>query len=278
MLGQAQVWKALLPNLPFTAMLRNLARMTANGTLKPLADETSYVVSRLTNELGIAKSRVHPIAILSALNTYRSGVGLKGSLSWEPIPEIVNALDSAFYKSFGNVVPTQKSTLLALDISGSMTWGEVAGVAGLTPRTASAAMALVTAHVEPRHAFVGFSHELINLDINPRMRLDKVIDYLDNLPFGGTDCALPMLHAAKHDLKVDTFVVYTDSETWYGNVHPWEALKMYRRKTGIPAKLVVVGMEANEFTIAEPSDSGMLDIVGFDTASPQLIADFSMSS
>lgn len=278
MLGQAQVWKALLPNLPFTAMLRNLARMTANGTLKPLADETSYVASRLTNELGIAKSRVHPIAILSALNTYRSGVGLKGSLSWEPIPEIVNALDSAFYKSFGNVVPTQKSTLLALDISGSMTWGEVAGVAGLTPRTASAAMALVTAHVEPRHAFVGFSDELINLDINPRMRLDKVIDYLDSLPFGGTDCALPMLHAAKHDLKVETFVVYTDSETWYGNVHPWEALKMYRRKTGIPAKLVVVGMVANEFTIAEPSDSGMLDIVGFDTASPQLIADFSMSS
>lgn len=278
MLGQAQVWKALLPNLPFTAMLRNLARMTANGTLKPLADETSYVVKRLTNELGIAKSRVHPIAILSALNTYRSGVGLKGSLSWEPIPEIVNALDSAFYKSFGNVVPTQKSTLLALDISGSMTCGEVAGVAGLTPRTASAAMALVTAHVEPRHAFVGFSHELINLDINPRMRLDKVIDYLDNLPFGGTDCALPMLHAAKNDLKVETFVVYTDSETWFGNVHPWEALKMYRRKTGIPAKLVVVGMVANGFTIAEPSDSGMLDIVGFDTASPQLIADFSMSS
>jgi len=256
-------------------MLRNLARMTANGTLKPLAYETSYVVSRLLDEKAIAKSRVHPIAILSALNTYRSGHGLKGSLSWEPVTQIVDALDQAFYISFGNVTPTLKSTLLALDVSGSMTWGEVAGVPGLSPRVASAAMALVTAHVEPRHAFVGFSHELINLNISSRMRLDTVIDYLDSLPFGGTDCALPMLHAVKNNLSVDTFVVYTDNETWYGDVHPWEALKMYRRKTGIPAKLVVVGMVANEFTIAEPSDSGMLDIVGFDTASPQLISDFS---
>ena len=275
MLAHSQVWKALLPNLPFTAMLRNLARMTANGTLKPLAYETSYVVSRLLDEKAIAKSRVHPIAILSALNTYRSGHGLKGSLSWEPVTQIVDALDQAFYISFGNVTPTLKSTLLALDVSGSMTWGEVAGVPGLSPRVASAAMALVTAHVEPRHAFVGFSHELINLNISSRMRLDTVIDYLDSLPFGGTDCALPMLHAVKNNLSVDTFVVYTDNETWYGDVHPWEALKMYRRKTGIPAKLVVVGMVANEFTIAEPSDSGMLDIVGFDTASPQLISDFS---
>ena len=277
MLGQSQVWKALLPNLPFTALLRNLARLTANQTLKPLSDETAFVASRLMNEQAIAQSRVHPIAILSALYTYRRGSGLKGSLSWEPIQEIVNALDSAFYKAFGNVVSTQKPTLLALDISASMNSGEVAGVAGFTPRAASAAMALVTAQVEPRHAFVGFSEELINLDISPRMRLDTVIDYLNNLPFAGTDCALPMLHAIKHGLKVETFVIYTDSETWWGDVHPKEALKMYRSKMGIPAKLVVVGMVANRFTIADPEDAGMLDIVGFDTASPQLMADFSMS-
>ena len=46
--------------------------------------------------------------------------------------------------------------LLALDVSGSMTCGEVAGVPGLTPRDASAAMALVTAATEPRHEIVAF--------------------------------------------------------------------------------------------------------------------------
>ena len=34
---------------------------------------------------------------------------------------------------------------------------------------------------------------------------------------------------------------------------------------------------ANEFTIADPQDAGMLDVVGFDSAAPALIADFAMS-
>lgn len=46
--------------------------------------------------------------------------------------------------------------LLALDVSGSMTWGEVSGAPGLTPRDASAAMALVTAATERSPEIVGF--------------------------------------------------------------------------------------------------------------------------
>jgi hypothetical protein len=69
-------------------------------------------------------------------------------------------------------------------------------------------------------------------------------------------------------------VILTDSETWAGDVHPSRALRDYRRASGIDARLVVVGMVANEFSIADPSDPGMLDVVGFDTATPQLIWDF----
>ncbi|HEV3051923.1 MAG TPA: hypothetical protein VGX50_16565, partial [Longimicrobium sp.] len=63
-------------------------------------------------------------------------------------------------------------------------------------------------------------------------------------------------------------------ETWAGSIHPAQALRKYRERTGIPAKLVVVGMASNGFTIADPNDAGMLDVVGFDAAAPQLIADF----
>ncbi len=69
-------------------------------------------------------------------------------------------------------------------------------------------------------------------------------------------------------------VVLTDSETWAGKIHPVQALREYRAKTGIPAKLVVVGLVSNGFSIADPSDAGMLDVVGFDTAAPAVIADF----
>ncbi len=94
------------------------------------------------------------------------------------------------------------------------------------------------------------------------------------LPHGGTDCALPMLYAMEKGIKADVFMILTDSETWAGGVHPMEALRQYRKKTGINAKLVVVGTTSTGFTIADPKDAGALDVVGFDTAVPALISEF----
>ncbi|MDR1392838.1 MAG: hypothetical protein LBJ62_02550 [Bifidobacteriaceae bacterium] len=112
------------------------------------------------------------------------------------------------------------------------------------------------------------------LAISSRQRLDDVLTTLADLPFGGTDRALPMTWADRRKVPVDTFVVYTDNETWAGRVHPFQALKSYREKTGIGAKLVVVGMTATDFSIADPSDAGMLDVAGFDAAVPTVISDF----
>ena len=75
-------------------------------------------------------------------------------------------------------------------------------------------------------------------------------------------------------VKADAFVIYTDSETWFGQVHPCQALQAYRDKFGIPAKLIVVGMVSNGFTIADPEDAGMMDVVGFDSAAPSVISNF----
>ena len=91
---------------------------------------------------------------------------------------------------------------------------------------------------------------------------------------GGTDCALPMLDALEKNLTVDVFVIYTDSESWAGAIHPVQALRKYRDKTGIPAKLIVCGMVSNGFSIANPDDGGMLDVVGMDASVPQVIGDF----
>jgi 60 kDa SS-A/Ro ribonucleoprotein len=91
---------------------------------------------------------------------------------------------------------------------------------------------------------------------------------------GPTDCALPMLYALDKKLAIEVFVVYTDSETWHGDIHPVQALRRYRERTGIAAKLIVVGMVSLGFSIADPDDAGMLDVVGFDAAVPQLMSHF----
>jgi len=273
-LAEPSVWEALLEAMPMTALIRNLATMTRVGLLAPGSAAVAKVVAQLGDRERLHKARVHPIAILAALITYRSGHGVRGTSTWSPVGEVVDALDAAFYASFDAVVPTGKRTLLALDISSSMTCGTVAGTYGLTPRIASAAMALVTAATEKQHAFVAFTTKLTPLSISPRQRLDDVVSVLDAYPHGGTDCAMPMKWADTNRIDVDTFVVYTDNETWAGDVQPARALNDYRSARGIPAKLVTVGMTSTGFSIADPLDAGMLDVVGFDTSAPSVLADF----
>jgi 60 kDa SS-A/Ro ribonucleoprotein len=291
-LTSPEVWEALLDDMPMTALIRNLATMTRVGVLAPGSDGTAKAVAQLGEAERIRKARVHPIAVLAALRTYASGRGARARGEWNPVREIVDALDAAFYTAFGNVEPAGKRLLLALDVSGSMTGGWVAGVPGLTPRDASAALALVTAATESQYEVVGFfagkggykkrgrqvwsgyTDGLTPLAISPRQRLEDAVKTVSDLPFGGTDCALPMLYAQARGREIDTFVIYTDSETWAGDVHPVQALRDYRHASGIEAQLVVVGMVANGFSIADPNDAGMLDVVGFDTATPQLISDF----
>ncbi len=286
LLRHAVVWEALLERMPLMAMVRNLGVMSKVGLLAPNSEAVQHVVARLGNREALRAARVHPLALLAALKTYAQGHGMRGKRSWQPEPRVVDALDRAFYLAFENVRPTNRRVMLALDVSGSMS-ARVAGMPYLDCREASAAMALVTAAREPFHLFTAFTtgngpsrwgpqmgSGLSRLSISPRQRLDDVVKRISGLPFGGTDCALPMLEATRHRWPVDLFVIYTDSETWAGGVHPAQALRDYRRRMGIAAKLVVVGMASNGFSIADPDDKGMMDVVGFDTATPMMITDF----
>lgn len=290
------VWEALLAEMPMTAMIRNLATMTRVGLLAPMSNAVSTVVARLNSD-AVRKAKVHPLQVLVALKTYESGesgfmqradtrrhMGHHGDVeirTWNPVSQIVDALDGAFYNAFGNVESTGKRYVLALDVSGSMEWSTIAGMPGITPRIGAAAMSMVTARSEPNYHIVAFCSDggymrrgVLPFDITPRERLDDIVIKTSHLPAGGTDCALPMLYALEKKIPVDVFAIYTDSETWAGNIHPMQALQQYRQKMGIPAKLITVGMVANEFSIADPADGGCMDVVGFDTATPNLIADF----
>jgi 60 kDa SS-A/Ro ribonucleoprotein len=286
LLTHAVVWEALLERMPLAAMIRNLGVMSKVGLLVPMSEAVRTVTRRLGDQNTLRGARVHPIALLAALKTYAQGHGMKGRNSWQPVPQVADALDRAFYLAFENAPATGKRIMLALDVSGSMS-ARVNGMEYLDCREASAAMALVTAAREPNYMFTAFTtgnypsrwsprlgSGLSTLAISPRERLDDVVQRISGLDFGGTDCALPMLEALKQRWPVDLFVIYTDSETWAGKVHPSEALRLYRERMGVPARLVVVGMASNGFSIADPADGGMLDVVGFDTATPQVIADF----
>ena len=73
-LNDKEVWAALLPHMPITALIRNLAKMTDIGLLQPFSSAVNTVIDKL-NINAIKRGRVHPIAILNAVTIYSRGYG-----------------------------------------------------------------------------------------------------------------------------------------------------------------------------------------------------------
>jgi 60 kDa SS-A/Ro ribonucleoprotein len=296
-LNSPKVWEALMRKMPMGAMVRNLGKMTNIGLIGPMSDAAKTVCERLRNQELIQKARVHPVSVLLALTTYDKGHGLKGKLTWNPVPQVKEALDDAFYLAFKNVEPTGKRWLLGLDISGSMD-AQCAGTA-LTCAQAAGAMAMVTMRSEQQWYCHGFADTFVDLckggrvtnqyawgrrnrsrevaGLSSKTPLAEVVDTMFAYTMGRTDCALPMKYAMEKKIPVDVFAVYTDNETgsaYHATPHPHQALQQYRDAMGIRAKLVVVAFASNGFSIAVPDDMDMLDVVGLNASVPAVIADF----
>lgn len=290
LLTSMDVWAALLDDMPITAMIRNIGVMSKVRLLTHGSDAARLVLARLADTDRLRKARVHPLAVLAALKVYAQGHGERSKATWTPVPAVVDALDAAFYSSFGNVTPTGKRIRLALDVSSSMDGARIAGLPFLSAREASACMALVTAAVEPNHEFVAYSDKLVPVAISPRQRLDDVVKTLKAIPMGGTFCALPVIDALKAKTPIDAFISYTDSETWDASnrcvSRPWgwtdqapakpmaAYLTDYRHTTGVPARSIVVATSATDLSLADPNDAHSLDVAGFDTAAPRVLSDF----
>lgn len=267
---------ALVKNMGMTALIRKLGALAAHGVTGPLSEGSKLVIAKLTDLDAIRRGRVHPITILQAVKQYQRGAGDRGSLTWNPDQRIVAALDDAFYASFGTIDKTDENYLIGVDISGSMQSAAVNGSPNLYAAEVAAVMAMAVARNQPNHHIVGFNHKLVDLKVSPSMRLDAAIAALQKIrwDYGSTDCAKTYEYAKDNKLSVDKFVIITDNETNTGSQSPTQALAKYRSSVNSGAKSIVIATSVSQFTIADPKDGGMLDIAGFDSAAPQIIANF----
>ena len=273
LMSSPEIWGSLIEGMGLTALLRNLGKISSIGIMSQFRQK---ICAMLTNKEELTKSRVHPIQVLISLKTYMAGKGDLGKLTWTTDSIVLDTLSTTFKMSFGNVERTGKRIMIALDVSGSMDCA-TAGAPSVTCREAATAMAMITLASEGEKDTQIYAFTTTFKDMNGRIRPNSTVQEAiraTNETFGGTDCALPMRHAKDHNIPVDCFIVYTDSETYAPTKHPQVELEEYRKKTGINAKLIVVGMVGNSLTIADPSDKNTLNLAGFDSSLPQLITMF----
>jgi 60 kDa SS-A/Ro ribonucleoprotein len=263
-LDRPAVWAALLQDMPITALIRTLNRMTVVGLFKPYSDALNQVTARLTDVAALRKGRVHPLAVMIAAKTYAAGKGLRGSLTWKPLAQIVRALDAAFEASFINVEPLDKRILIAVDTSGSMSgYSSVAGIEGLSPLEASAAAALCYLRTQPDAHIIGFDTQSHELGAMAGYTLSAVFEKLSQWRGGGTDAAIPLQYALDRKIEIDALLMLTDSMSWAGLQHPAVALQNLRHKTGVAVRWATLQTTATGTQLRDPADKGSMELAGF---------------
>lgn len=301
--GNPEVWDALFETMGFTALLRNLAKMTQCGVIAPGSVREAQMIEKLLDEESLKRNRIHPIALLNAYKVYGSGGNLgQGRRSYEPCPDIVEALQMAFELSFTYGETTNQNLFFGIDVSGSMNT-PISGSQVVSCREASAILALIAAKKNRgQNTFMGFSTGRIKssspiyFDFNEDDTFASVMEKISDLPFQGTDCSLPVMEAFRKRLEVDAFVVITDNdaneksslvlpptnpgqESRVIETGAYGALQAYRQYVNRVTKFVVLSMMSNPYGLtparsAKDKDPGVADFVGFSADTPAVLSDF----
>lgn len=297
-----KVWAALGLQMPMGTTLRYLSNFSRHKLFEDKEWKSKFIL-RLTDHQFVERSKIHPIRVLIAHAAYQVGHPLDSQRSGDTWPvdrDVVNALELVFMQSLRTPPVSRKRIMVGLDISGSMNQSYIVNDRGqqmpLTAREVAAAMTLSIMSTEPNAILGVFSgafqgawrgewgaQRMYNDNFKPAFSTiqyqsgTRLIDFMRQINtnnFGVTDCAIPMRYAMEKRIPVDVFTIWTDNESYAGNVHPTVALQQYRQTMGIDAKLVVCACTATQYSVADPKDPRQLDVVGFDANVANVINDF----
>lgn len=265
-LNEPEVLKALLPDMPIQALIRNLNRFDKAGLITGNTKTTQEIISKLKE--GLPNSGIHPINLVNQMLTYSKGRGDKGSSTWNVNQKIVDALHEGYYTLLEAYDPTGKNILIGLDVSGSMNFP--VGGTQLRASNLGALLSATLLRIEPNTEVVAFDTKLKSVNFGARTDLTAILNA--NFNGGGTDCSLPMVHALKTKNVYDAIIILTDSETWAGEKHALTLIESYR-KISPNVKIIEVAMVANPNSVL-PEDPNFLRVVGFDSSVMEVINQF----
>ena len=219
-----EVWEELIASnkVGYMALLRNLRNIIKSG-----ADATS-VLERISNEEEVKKSKQLPFRFFSAYKTlYNEGFMSR---------KVNDALEKAIRVSLGNVNTFKGRTLIAVDVSGSMTtnfsaysdvtYVEIGILLGIMSATICED-ATVCYFSMPGY-FSKFGDK--GYEIKKYGKFDPILSTVTSYTNsgGGTDLTLPIEYALKEDKSIvpfDRIIYFSDNEC--NSVTRREAVQKY---------------------------------------------------
>lgn len=193
--------------MPYTALIRFLNRLTTANLFDrvsfPRAPQLLQILENyLVDPVVVSRSRIHPMAIFTALATYQKGSGIKGSLTWTPNKNVINALENAIRVSFQNCKPHGKIVAHLIDASASMTWPGSTSIPDVIARDLVSFLVGISMEIEdisrnPEKIYAGYftgyvyenkqPYVEITNDLKKKTSLSEVKNLFSTINAGGTN-------------------------------------------------------------------------------------------
>lgn len=192
-------WEAIIPNMGYMALLRNLRNFEAAGIG---VKSRNYVRSYLTDPENVAKSRQFPYRFLSAYKNVGSS-------------DYGSAIADALDLSVNNIVGFEGNTLILVDTSGSMGGGGYYGVSGRSSIAPVEIGALFGAALYKRSVQAGGNVNLVayattSQEVKPS-KSTGVLQMIDTIRKKNTGYGTEHWKAvSKHYAGHDRVVIFTD--------------------------------------------------------------------
>lgn len=211
--AKEQVWHDFLTkkNTEYFALLRNLRNIIEQASDK----DVELAASKLTDKRAIKKSLVMPFRYITAQESLQGMPGARTN-------QIMAAISDAIEISLENVPTMPGRTLVALDGSGSMTWGH-----NVIENAALFAATIVKSNDADLLVF-DFDAQYVTLNTHRAPLSNLTSDIVRRVGGGGTNFD-SIFHTANQ--KYDRIITLSDEQGWAGH-DPVKAFDDYKRRTG----------------------------------------------
>jgi 60 kDa SS-A/Ro ribonucleoprotein len=240
--SSAEVWQAIVPNMPIFALVRHLATLERHGIMDSVRDQ---VVAKISDRKAIEKSMMFPYRFLKACEHVHDS-------------RVQDALRDAVDLSFVNVPEIEGTTTVMLDVSGSMLsmidQAAIFAVAALKKSGGNGRFIQYNTMAKE----VSFSMRDSVLTQSRRVHAD-----------GGTDTSAPMRKILNEKCKTDNILLITDEQQNQG-VPFADVFEQYRRQVNKDTKLFILDVSSYR-SVVTPDWNNVWYAYGWSDAALQFI-------
>lgn len=253
-------WAKVMRSCSWNTLRMNLATFARQGVLKN-RDNLKYACEKLQSEM---PKNVFPYEVFAAYAMNQDNLML------------ANALNEVMEKSVENLPEIKGKTLVAIDVSGSMS-SKLSDKGSMQIVDVAAMFGACISRKCENSRVITFDTD-VQLDLtNPK---DSILTLAKKLRAngGGTNISLVLDHIEKKNIEVDNVIIVSDNESWADRSSYFGTFGSFADKWNKMAtkgmKLISIDLVPNSYTNAPTSRKNNLCVSGFNDSVWEVIKNF----